>query len=195
MKTKYPGNHFKKYIRQYNTQKYRLDDNGYTDYARQYMKDNGFSAFTLLARELEAIENEDDWSYFENDAADISLGLTMSGLKDMAGAAIRLYRYYEKKELKEGKPLGGVNAVIPQNRVLMFREPGLTGKKVNSKRLGVFFLVYGTVMDIIVAVLLISGFFAHKAYYAKFLFGLIALMGIALIVCGILSLIPKRKNH
>jgi uncharacterized membrane protein (DUF485 family) len=190
MKTKVHVNHFKKYIKAFDPQSFQSNENGYKEYARAYMKDKGFDEFTLLVRELEAIESEEEWEFFESVASDNYLMRTRSGLKELSQAAIRLFQYYQSKDSAEKTEPPVLNSrVIPQNPMFSFMS---SKKKSQTKFMGILYLTLGCVLVIITAYMLLTDFFAHKHSSAKFVFGMIAIMGMILIISGIAYLRTEK---
>lgn len=89
---KYPENYFEHYIVSFSTTNQTLDKTGFENLARLYIDIEGSESFSELIKEIQIINDNDDWSYFEEIARDFEItDMSTYKLKEIAEVAFKVY--------------------------------------------------------------------------------------------------------
>jgi ribosomal protein L19 len=90
---KYPENYFEHYIVSFSGIGQTPDKAGFEKLARLYIDIEGLDAFSELIKEIQIINENNDWSYFESVIEDFEIkGLDTVKLKEMADVAIKVLK-------------------------------------------------------------------------------------------------------
>jgi hypothetical protein len=89
---KYPEHYFEHYIFSFSTTGQTPDEVGFEKLARLYVHVEGVDEFSELIKEIQFINERNDWAYFERVVEDFEIkGLDIGKLKAMAEVAIKVY--------------------------------------------------------------------------------------------------------